>query len=825
MDLKAKNNRPLTLFLAFIISIIMGIVFLVLSSCAPFGNNSLSVSDGNIQYLDFFAYLKSILSGNNSLSYTMSNQLGFGSIGLFSYYLASPLNLLVCLFPHEQIISFFNLLVVLKISLCALTMALFLINRFPKLNLPSHLILSLSYAFMQYNIQQSSNIMWLDGVYMLPVMMLGVYLLISKNYRILLPLSIAFSIIFNWYTAGINCIFIAIYFLLEMLLTSANSRKFMHLSLNFMLSAVTGLLISSVLFFPTILALRDGRGSTFDSDSLYFDFYGNILNTLGNTFIGRYSIVGKACLFSGSLVTILVISLFINKAVKIKEKIILGVFSIFFILIFHFQPLVFLFSLFKTANSYYYRYAYISVAFFIFVAAISLINIRKYALIISALISSLLIISGNIMGNKNIIIQVVMTIAFIGIYTLIFVIREKRISNSALQYVLLTLVIIELVTSSVISSRYFRMDSNAQFIDYVNQKELIIDSINESDIRINHLSARAGEFGYNESLAYGYNSVQGYSSCIDNNQLELLDHLGYLETGFCTNIVETSVIPTDSLLAVKYIISNQAVDGLIPTSYAFSDYTVYQNPYALPMAFIYVPGDMDEYGDNPFENINATYKYLTSQDTDVFIQAAYEAAGDTNEREYSITIPDGNYALYGYLPWNENAHETITFADDSSIHYSDWGSQSVFNIPVSADGNEATFTISSEDGLSIENEYFYLCDLDALMEISDFINGNEVELQLEDNTISCQLTSYGNNRLFLSIPYINGMAVTINGTQTEPDLIDDCLISIPLFEGGNIIEITYSIPGLNTGIVLSLAGILLLAGTELYRKQILKKSK
>ena len=427
------------------------------------------------------------------------------------------------------------------------------------------------------------------------------------------------------------------------------------------------------------------------------------------------------------------------------------------------------------------------------------------------------------MGNKNIIIQVVITIAFIGIYTLIFVIREKRISNSALQYVLLTLVIIELVTSSVISSRYFRMDSNAQFIDYVNQKELIIDSINESDIRINHLSARAGEFGYNESLAYGYNSVQGYSSCIDNNQLELLDHLGYLETGFCTNIVETSVIPADSLLSVKYIISNQAVDGLVPTSYAFSDYTVYQNPYALPMAFIYVPGNVAEYGDNPFENINATYRHLTDQDTDVFIQAANEALGDANKREYSITVPEGNYALYGYLPWAYNAHETITFADDSSIHYSDWGSQSVFSIPVEND--EATFTISSEDGLSIENEYFYLCDLDALMEISDFINGNEVELQLEENSISCQLMSSGNNRLFISIPYINGMTITINGTHIEPDLIGDCLISIPLLEGGNIIEITYSIPGLNTGIVLSLAGILLLAGTELYRKKILKKSK
>lgn len=58
--------------------------------------------DGNIQYLDFFSYFKDVLSGENSLIYTFSKTLGGSNIAVFSYYLASPFNLLIIFLKKQN---------------------------------------------------------------------------------------------------------------------------------------------------------------------------------------------------------------------------------------------------------------------------------------------------------------------------------------------------------------------------------------------------------------------------------------------------------------------------------------------------------------------------------------------------------------------------------------------------------------------------------------------------------------------------------------------------------------------------------------------------
>ena len=167
---------------------------------APFGAGSLATDDAEIQYLDFFAYLKDVMAGKNSISYTFSDTLGGDTLAIFSYYLASPFNLLLAFFSKANIITFFNLLVALKISMCALTMGIFLRFRFENKLKPVYiLMLSLSYAFMQYNLAQADNIMWLDGVYMLPLIILGVYKAVNDKNILLLSVSAGLAIIFNWY--------------------------------------------------------------------------------------------------------------------------------------------------------------------------------------------------------------------------------------------------------------------------------------------------------------------------------------------------------------------------------------------------------------------------------------------------------------------------------------------------------------------------------------------------------------------------------------------------------------------------------------------------
>ena len=122
----AKRRAGLSLLLVLGILLTLFIAY----GLAPFGDGSLVVDDADIQYLDFFLYYKDVLEGRNSISYTFSKLLGGTSIALFSYYLASPLNLLVLFFEREQMTSFYDILVLLKILLATAAFSFFLQRRF-----------------------------------------------------------------------------------------------------------------------------------------------------------------------------------------------------------------------------------------------------------------------------------------------------------------------------------------------------------------------------------------------------------------------------------------------------------------------------------------------------------------------------------------------------------------------------------------------------------------------------------------------------------------------------------------------------------------------
>ena len=68
----------------------------------PFGGESVLVLDLNAQYVYFFGALRRVLHGDASLFYSFSRALGGEFLGIFAYYLASPLSFLVALFPADN---------------------------------------------------------------------------------------------------------------------------------------------------------------------------------------------------------------------------------------------------------------------------------------------------------------------------------------------------------------------------------------------------------------------------------------------------------------------------------------------------------------------------------------------------------------------------------------------------------------------------------------------------------------------------------------------------------------------------------------------------
>ena len=367
---KTKRILPVS-FAAFLITLCLMSLILWINGCAPFSEgNSLAINDASIQYLDFHKYWKNVLDGNDSIEYSFGKTLGGSAIAVFSYYLASPFSLLVHLFDPEDFNVFFDLAVALKISLAASFMCLFLLFRYERLKSMMALCLGLSYGIMQYNISQASNIMWLDGAYMLPLIFLSTYQMLRNGTSLLLVVSAALSILFNWYTGCINCLFSALYFLYEFVAMGKHAGfvGFLKAGIVFGSHLLFSVALSSFLFFPSLASLSTGGRGNVQLNSLSFSFLGNPLTAISCLAIGCTSSRGSVSLYCGVLPVVGLLGLFLSNAVSRKEKIVTFLSLMALLLIFYWGPLFWLFSLLVDVSSFYSRYSYGGIFFIILFA-------------------------------------------------------------------------------------------------------------------------------------------------------------------------------------------------------------------------------------------------------------------------------------------------------------------------------------------------------------------------------------------------------------------------------------------------------------------------
>ena len=81
----------------------------------PFGDNSFLIVDALHQYLPFFADYHDKLKSLDNLFYSFHGGLGYNFLGLWAYYLSSPLNLVIVLFPKEMLNMVLSHLYIIKI--------------------------------------------------------------------------------------------------------------------------------------------------------------------------------------------------------------------------------------------------------------------------------------------------------------------------------------------------------------------------------------------------------------------------------------------------------------------------------------------------------------------------------------------------------------------------------------------------------------------------------------------------------------------------------------------------------------------------------------
>ena len=971
---KRRNWFARFLLCSLSFALVCGLIHLVyyVLKLEPFGTDAVSIDDAKIQYIDFFTYYVDILRGTRTLNYDFGNMLGGSSIGLFSYYLASPFNLLLYFFGKKGVYRFFNVAVALKLGTAGATFCWYLQRRFEDRIRPAFVIaLSMGYGLMQYSVAQSSNIMWLDGVYMLPLMLLGVYEVIHRKSIWRLVLATSFCILCNWYIGGLNCLFSGIWFLFEFIFCERPEEKreiivehnyparggysreeapgFMVGITDFILSSCRyfwamglGVAGSAVLFLPAVSAMRQGKGQ-YEEIKILMEFTGDLLSAVRGYFIGSVSDKGYAALFCGGIAVFAAAALFFSGSIKLRQKIAFVFMMGVCFLMLQWEPAMMAFSLLKRADSYWYRYSYLVCFAMLFGAGAYLSRAEKdrwskaFVILSSLLYSAALLKLNGIhfvdfraQGMKLILVNpaVFATAAASLVLAVLTVILLSAKKNILIRLVAGLLVILitgaELGTNAWLFWRDHKDGSQTLYMEYSQGLKAQLKQLRKIDGGYYRIAQDRTRWHYdeddltsyfNESLAQNYWSNAAYTSSPENAQLSLMWRLGYRDEAGCMLIVRDSILASDSFLGVKYLLESTPVRGLkrVKNVKPFNGRSVYLNPYALPMAFVY---DGSKLPSRRYENAyvyqNALFSTLSGKQTELYTQLSWTRRNEADKAYFRIFVPEGNYLAYGNLLWPEKMGGLMSINGAEPFGYCRWQSPASFMIrsrkeqaasqageslqAVAArekeeqelleaaaaesassegaaenvsegpagildrlksvfEGNEdisggeealpevdeveirkeelvkaaaafdkktlaeakkdknfngdvRTIVFSTEKGLTFKDYQFYGLNLDALAEASERIRAGEVkDIKIRNGHITCSVQGTQGRSICLLVPWSKGWKALRNNEVIQPDTVAGTMITIPLVDGTNKIELTYEIPFLREGMYISAAAL------------------
>ena len=345
---QTKHFQLPYLALAFLLPLTGLLLLRLICTVTYNGEYSMLYSDCYHQYYPFFLeYRRALLSGD-SLLYNWSTGMGADYVGLISYYLASPLNLLTVLMPEKWMLSYFSLLMPLKLSFASLFFALFLNKVLGKFDL-SICLFGAFYGLCAWALGYQWNIMWLDTFALLPLVMLGMVRMLQTRKFVLYTISLFMAVCINYYIGFFVCIFVFLTFFCYEICTWQGFRRFLGDFVCIALFSVLALGMTAFLTIPTYTALLSTSSTTSKLPTAFLQL--NIADT--NTWKGLLGAMGQVAgnmnggikltfkeglpnLYCGIIANTLALTFLFCGKIKVREKIC----CVFLILLFNISFIV-----------------------------------------------------------------------------------------------------------------------------------------------------------------------------------------------------------------------------------------------------------------------------------------------------------------------------------------------------------------------------------------------------------------------------------------------------------------------------------------------------
>ena len=650
--------RHLFVVLSFLVPFLIMLIVFIKAQMHPAGDNQILVIDFWHQYFPFISELQDKLQNGVSLLYTLRSGWGQNFLGIMSYYTASPLNFLALLIPEAYLRDFLALFVCIKIGCAGLFMGMFLKNVF-KRNDFSIVLFSIPYALCAYLMGYYWNIMWLDTVALMPLVALGVHYLIKYGKFKLYTISLAVAFFSNFYIGFFLCVFIALYFVAEVICLKIGIRTILKRLWQILLFSLTGLALTAILILPAYLALK----MTYSSGSSEFpdqiNFYHNFKDVLANllAFQTPTNIEGLPNLYCSLLAVIMIGVHILSRKIAIREKIVVLVFLTFLILSCNTNVLDYIWHGFHFTNQIPYRFSFIFAFVLIIVAyrAFTQLENISWIHIVGAIAAAAGIIIIGILAKdvSNIVIRnnISLALAYMALIT-ILLIKYKYINTKTIAVIMLIPMVIEMYSSA--SSGVKEVGSSSYSTYYASNSEvqkLLKRSIPADDDF--YRTEMSKWYTINDPCLYRYYGVSQFSSMSDVSMSNYMENLGIVSQPRGNRYYYGATSPfTNALLNLKYIISKtgENSDTYLKEVTSSGNSKLYENTAYLPFGFVADKGIKDfklSNPNNPFYYLNALYKSITGIDKDLYSYVLMTKGEGVNA---SITNEDDATGVYNYVP-------------------------------------------------------------------------------------------------------------------------------------------------------------------------------
>ncbi len=600
-----KKDRT-NLFWAFIIP--FGIMFGIYAALGtyPFGTSSVLVLDLNGQYVYFFEALRDIVWGDGSLFYSFSRAMGGEFLGMYAYYLASPLSYIVALFPKHMILEALYLMLILKCGLSGLTFCYYVSeNRITK-NKAAQVMFSCMYALSAYGVVMQHNTMWFDNVILLPLVALGIERLIKERKYKLFTISLALCVLSNFYIGYMVCIFTFVYFFFYYFSRSGKDINPLGERYHFIRSisrvgifSVIAIAISACILFPAVYSLTLGKNNFSDPSyvpSQKFDF----LDLLTMFFPGSYDTVrpeGLPLVYCGLPAVIFLPLFFISKHVKSREKIASAIFALFFVLSFNLSTIDIFWHGMQKPNWLNYRYSFM-LCFFVLVLGVKVFDkirsINKSAVLGICAIAAIVVFIFQKLEYDNVpdFACVWFTLIFLVVYAIGIPLTSKSKYKATATMILCVFVCLELFISGLLNLVALDNDvvisSYNSYHTFIDNVRPIIEEVEEKDDSFYRME-KTFHKKVNDPMALGLRGFSNSTSTLNEKTILFLNKMGLASKSHWSKYAGATPV-FDSLFGVKYLIAKNTDEDISPLYQQFAvdednSYIAYYNPYALSIAY------------------------------------------------------------------------------------------------------------------------------------------------------------------------------------------------------------------------------------------------